>query len=33
MAEQEVLDDDEPVRLQPGMPSEMASPLARFGGA
>jgi pimeloyl-ACP methyl ester carboxylesterase len=32
MAEQEVLDDDEPVPLQPGMPAEMASPLAPFSG-
>ncbi len=27
------LDDDEPVRLEPSLPPEMASPLARFGGA
>jgi pimeloyl-ACP methyl ester carboxylesterase len=33
MADQETLDDDEPVRLQPGMPLEMASPLAQFRGA
>jgi len=33
MADDERLDDDEPVRLQPGMPPEMASPLASFGGA
>ena len=32
MADDEVLDDDEPVRLQPGMPPEMAAPLARFKG-
>ena len=33
MPDQDVPDDDEPVRLQPGMPPEMASPLAMFGGA
>jgi pimeloyl-ACP methyl ester carboxylesterase len=33
MAEQQVLEDDEPAPLQPGMPPEMASPLARFDGA
>jgi pimeloyl-ACP methyl ester carboxylesterase len=33
MADQEAQDDDEPVPLQPGMPPEMASPLARFAGA
>lgn len=32
MADDEVLDDDEPVRLRPGMPLEMAAPLARFKG-
>ena len=29
----EKLDDDEPVRLQPDLPPEIASPLARFNGA
>ena len=33
MAEQQFLDHDEPAPLQPGMPPEMASPLARFDGA
>ena len=29
----EKLDDDEPVRLQPDLPPEIASPLAPFAGA
>ena len=29
----EKLDDDEPVRLQPDLPPEVASPLAPFAGA
>jgi pimeloyl-ACP methyl ester carboxylesterase len=33
MADSEVRDDDEPVRLQPGLAPEMAAPLAQFRGA